>query len=368
MPCRFHYEYFNKAPNSVQILWFKHADSYLCCGISSGVGIRVLSTISPSRGSWDPSLRIDSCATCRSARVAGIVGSVATLHNGEISLIVKQTNGNQRNCELLSGLLVVKLLPWDFKQQLAENLTDGSCLPLNCRWGRWFGAWRKKRVVKGKRGEISKRNTMNCRKLRCTEKIADIALNVGMYAQEKLEGKIPWRRKWIKKQETNNRQRHEVTEEKERRAKDHRYLQCGRSPKYGTVRSIAGQENSSGNGLQIFHWLLTFPAETTQRIHSRRTFSREKNIECNLKKQFLWLHHLLHSLEGQSPQLERREKGLNYVWSSGAKYRISQLQEVTGRQSERMRMDAILQTWKKASRSCSNVRLCLHYRTPEHII
>jgi len=44
-----------------------------------------------------------------------------------------------------------------------------------------------------------------------------------------------------------------VTEEKERRAKDHRYLQCGRSPKYGTVRSIAGQENSSGNGLQIFH-------------------------------------------------------------------------------------------------------------------
>jgi hypothetical protein len=32
-----------------------------------------------------------------------------------------------------------------------------------------------------------------------------------------------------------------VTEEKERRAKDHRYLQCGRSPKYGTVRSIAGK-------------------------------------------------------------------------------------------------------------------------------
>ncbi len=211
MPCRFHYEYFNKAPNSVQILWFKHADSYLSCGISSGVGIRVLSTNSPSRGSWDPSLRIDSCATCGSARVAGIVGSVATLHNGEISLIVKPTNGNQRSCKLLSGQLVVKLLPWDFKQQLAENLTDGSCLPLNCRWARWFGAWREKRVVKGKKGEISKRNTMNCRKLRCTEKIADIALTVGMYAQEKLEGKIPWRRKWIKKQETNNRQRHKVT-------------------------------------------------------------------------------------------------------------------------------------------------------------
>jgi hypothetical protein len=45
--------------------------------------------------------------------------------------------------------------------------------------------------VKGKKEEISKRNTMNCRKLRCTEKIADIALNVGTYAQEKLEGKIP---------------------------------------------------------------------------------------------------------------------------------------------------------------------------------
>jgi hypothetical protein len=63
--------------------------------------------------------------------------------------------------------------------------------------------------------------------LRCTEKTADIELNVGMYAQEKLEGKIPWGRKWIKKQETNNRQRHKVTEEKERRAKDHSYLQCG---------------------------------------------------------------------------------------------------------------------------------------------
>lgn len=266
MPCRFHYEYFNKAPNSVQILWFKHADSYLSCGISSGVGIRVLSTNSPSRGSWDPSLRIDSCATCGSARVAGIVGSVATLHNGEISLIVKLTNGNQRKCELFSGLLVVKLLPWDFKQQLAENLTDGSCLPLNCRWGRWFGAWRKKRVVKGKKEEISKRNTMNCRKLRCTEKIADIALNVGTYAQEKLEGKIPWRRKWIKKQETNNRQRHKVTEEKERRAKDHRYLQCGRSPKYGTVRSIAGKI-----ALETVSWSSIDYRPFQQKLHKEST-------------------------------------------------------------------------------------------------
>lgn len=98
------------------------------------------------------------------------------------------------------------------------------------------------------------------------------------------------------------------------------------------------RENSSGNGLQIFHWLLTFPAETTQRIHWRGTFSREKNTECNPKKQILWLHHLLHSLERHSPQLERHEKGLNPAWSSGAKYRISQLQEVTGRQSERMRI------------------------------